>query len=308
MNNRIVTLIPSATEIVCALGFKDQLVGRSHECDFPSSITHLPICTEPKFDVNGTSHEIDTRVKDLLGDSLSVYRVFSETLKALQPDVIVTQTQCDVCAVNLHDVELALDNWLGKKPSLVSLQTTDLAGVWSDIRTVAKALDQEAQGENVLSALLARIHTIADQATTLPNPPKIACIEWMDPLMAAGNWVPELVHMAGGINLFGEAGKHAPWLTWDALEEADPDIILILPCGFSIPQIQEHLPTLTSNPVWNQLRAVKLGQVYATDGNQYFNRPGPRLVESLEIMAEIFHPQTFTFNHQDSGWTSALQR
>ena len=304
MNNRIVTLIPSATEIVCTLGLEGQLVGRSHECDFPFSITHLPICTEPKFDVNGTSQEIDARVQNLLKDSLSVYRVFPETLKELQPDVIVTQTQCDVCAVSLQDVERALDDWLGTKPSLVSLQTTDLAGVWTDIRSVAKALDQESHAETVLNALQARMTTIADVTKTLTNPPKVACIEWMDPLMAAGNWMPELVEMAGGTNIFGEAGKHAPWLTWDALKQADPDIILILPCGFSIPQIHEHLPTLTSNPVWSQLQAVKLGQVYATDGNQYFNRPGPRLVESLEILAEIFHPHTFTGNHQGSGWVS----
>ncbi len=308
MQSRIVTLIPSATEIVCALGLEAQLVGRSHECDFPSSITHLPACTEPKFDVNGTSQEIDGRVKNLLKNSLSVYRVFPEILQELQPDVIVTQTQCDVCAVSLHDVELALDSWLGKKPSLVSLQTTDLSGVWSDIRAVAKALDQEAQGEQALSNLQARMNVITKQAQTLENRPRVACIEWMDPLMAAGNWVPELVHMAGGISIFGEAGKHAPWLTWEALEQADPDIILILPCGFSLSQIQEHMPTLTANPVWSQLRAVKSGYVYATDGNQYFNRPGPRLVESLEILAEIFHPRTFSFNHQGSGWISVLQK
>ncbi|MGB0909570.1 MAG: cobalamin-binding protein [Nitrospirales bacterium] len=302
MTTRIITLIPSATEIVCALGLEEQLVGRSHECDFPSSITHLPICTELKFDVDGTSQEIDSRVKNLLKKSLSVYRVFPEILHELQPDVIVTQTQCDVCAVSLHDVELALDSWLGKKPSIVSLQTTDLSGVWSDIRSVARALDQEARGEQVLNALLARMNGITQLAHTLPHPPRVACIEWMDPLMAAGNWVPELVQMAGGISIFGEAGKHAPWLTWESLAEADPDLILILPCGFSLAQIQEHLPTLTAHPIWHTLQAVKTGQVYATDGNQFFNRPGPRLVESLEIMAEIFHSRTFNYKHQGIAW------
>ena len=300
--SRIVSLIPSATEIVCALGLEDQLVGRSHECDFPASITHLPVCTEPKFDVNGTSCEIDTRVKNLLENSLSVYRVFPEMLKELQPDVIVTQTQCDVCAVSLHDVELALDSWLGKKPAIVPLQTTDLSGVWNDLRTVAITVGQEAQGEMVLSTLNARMNAIAGQAKTLRNPPRVACIEWIDPLMAAGNWVPELVTMAGGCNLFGEAGQHAPWITWKAIQEADPDMILVLPCGFSLSQIQDHLPELASNSIWSTLLAVRMGRVYATDGNQYFNRPGPRLVESLEILAEIFHPRVFDFNHQGSGW------
>ena len=299
---RILTLIPSATEMVCALGLEDQLVGRSHECDFPASITHLPVCTEPKFDVKGTSQEIDTRVKNLLENALSVYRVFPEKLQELQPDVIVTQTQCDVCAVNLHDVELALDSWLGKKPSIVPLHTTDLSGVWSDLLRLAATLGLEDQARQVLKALHTRMNAIAEQAQTLRHTPKVACIEWMDPLMAAGNWVPELVTMAGGYNVFGKPGQHAPWITWEALQAAEPDIILILPCGFSLSQIQEQLPTLTSNPVWHSLHAVRKSRVYATDGNQYFNRPGPRLVESLEILAEIFHPHTFNFNHQGSGW------
>ena len=299
---RIITLIPSATEMVCALGLEDQLVGRSHECDFPSSITHLPVCTEPKFEVNGTSHEIDTRVKNLLENALSVYRVFPDRLQELRPDVIVTQTQCDVCAVNLHDVELAFDSWLGKKPTIIPLQTTDLSGVWSDLRRVATTLGKEDRAQQVISSLQSRMNTISEQAKTLLNPPTVACIEWMDPLMAAGNWMPELVTMAGGFNVFGEAGQHAPWITWEGLQEAEPDIILILPCGFSMTQIQEQLPTLTSNPIWSKLHAVRRGRVYATDGNQYFNRPGPRLVESLEILAEIFHPRTFDFNHQGTGW------
>ncbi len=256
--------------------------------------------------MNGSSHEIDARVKDLLGNALSVYRVFPDMLQTLQPDVIVTQTQCDVCAVNLQDVEQALDSWLGKKPAIVPLQTTDLSGVWNDLHTVAVALKQETRGQKVLDMLQARMKAIAQQAHPLNHSPKVACIEWMDPLMAAGNWVPELVEMAGGSCLFGKAGHHAPWITWEALLNADPDIILILPCGFSLSQIQEHAHTLTSNPIWHQLRAVHMKNVYATDGNQYFNRPGPRLVESLEILAEIFHPHTFDFHHKGTGWTHML--
>ena len=193
LEQRIVTLIPSATEMVCALGLEHQLVGRSHECDFPMSVTQLPTCTEPTFEVNGSSQDIDVRVKHLLANSLSVYRVFPEKLQELQPDVIVTQTQCDVCAVSLKDVEQALDSWLGKRPSLVSLQTTDLAGVWNDLRHLASILERSELVERVLHTFQSRIDSIVEQTKKLREQPRVACIEWMDPLMAAGNWVPELV-------------------------------------------------------------------------------------------------------------------
>lgn len=302
MTARIVSLLPSATELVCALGLEDHLVGRSHECDYPTSITQLPVCTEPKFDVHGNSLELDTQVKDLLKDSLSVYRVRTETLKELHPDVIVTQTQCDVCAVNLHDVEVALGSWLGKKPAIASLQATDVSGVWKDLRIIAVMLGLESRANEVIATLETHMQQIARQTKTLHRNPRAVCIEWMDPLMAAGNWVPELVRMAGGTDLFGQAGQHAPWITWDRLRTADPDMILLMPCGFSLAKIAERICDLTSNPNWHRLSAVRNGQVYATDGNQFFNRPGPRLVESLEILAEIFHPDTFGSNHQGTGW------
>ncbi len=299
---RVVSLIASSTEIVCALGLEKSLVGRSHECDYPKTVTRLPVCTEPLIDPSRSSIEIDRQVKDVLRDALSVYRVDRGVLESLQPDVIITQSQCEVCAVSLRDVEGALAGWLDSRPRVVSLEPMGLADVWTDIRTVAGALGVPERGMSLVEHLQRRVAAIAERARALPTRPTVACIEWIEPLMAAGNWVPELVVLAGGVNLFGEAGKHSPWMTWEALRHADPDVIVVMPCGFDIPRTLEELPALTRNPEWCSLHAVKQGRVYVTDGNQYFNRPGPRLVESLEILAELFHPETFDFDHKGSGW------
>jgi iron complex transport system substrate-binding protein len=302
MPPRVVSLISSATEIVCALGCEDYLVGRSHECDFPPSVRRLPVLTEPKFNVEGNSRQIDRDVKNLLRDSLSVYRVDAERLAELEPDVIVTQAQCDVCAVSLRDVERAVCSWLTACPKLVSLVPNALADVWTDIENVADALGVRDVGMDVVERLRSRVRAISERAATLSRRPGIACIEWIDPLMAAGNWVPELVEMAGGNNLFGQAGKHSPWMTFEQLVAADPEVIVVMPCGFDIARSRVELPALSQRPEWSQLTAVRAGRVYLADGNQFFNRPGPRLVESLEILAELLHPETFRFGHEGVGW------
>ena len=299
---RVVSLIASATEIVAALGEREKLVGRSHECDYPPDVLGLPQCTEAKLPTDGTSYEIDERVKAVLQEGLAVYRVFAEELDALAPDVIITQSQCDVCAVSLKDVEEAVCHMVASRPAIVSLEPNCLADVWGDIRRVAEALDIREKGESLVARLQSRMDDIAQRASALDARPSVACIEWIDPLMSAGNWMPELVEMAGGRNLFGEAGKHSPWMTFEALEGADPDIVLILPCGWDRARARAEMPPLTNRPGWAGLRAVQEGRVYLTDGNQYFNRPGPRLAESLEILAEVFHPGEFEFGHEGSGW------
>jgi iron complex transport system substrate-binding protein len=299
---RIVSLIASATEIVCALGCEDQLVGRSHECDYPSSVLRLPVCTEPKFDVTGSSRAIDERVKAILQDALSVYRVRADRLADLRPDVIVTQTQCEVCAVSLRDVEQALGANFVARPRIVALAPNALADLWSDIQSVADALAIPERGRELVARLRERMAGIAANAHAVPERPTVACIEWIDPLMASGNWMPELIDMAGGVNLFGEAGKHAPWMTWEELCGKDPDVILVLPCGFNLQRTSQEVPMLTCKPEWPRLRAVHSGRVYLLDGNQYFNRPGPRLMESLEIIAEVLHPHVFHFGHEATGW------
>jgi iron complex transport system substrate-binding protein len=299
---RIVSLIASATEIVCALGFEGDLVGRSHECDYPESVKRLPVCTEPKFNVEGTSCEIDQRVKAVLQEALSVYRVHANVLRRLRPDVIVTQEQCDVCAVSRRDVEQAVCAWLGTRPRVVSLKPNALADVWAGVHQVADALAAPRRGADLIGRLRRRMADLTVRAAALPLRPTVACVEWIEPLMAAGNWTPELVEMAGGANLFGEAGKHAPWMTWEQLCDKDPDVIAVMPCGFDLARTRREMPPLTQKPEWPRLRAVRDRRVYLTDGNQFFNRPGPRLVESLEILAELLHPAAFHFGHEGTGW------
>jgi iron complex transport system substrate-binding protein len=298
-------MIASATEIICALGCEENLVGCSHECDYPPSVRKLPITTETKFQADGTSYQIDERIKAILQEGLSVYRVKADLLKKLNPDLIVTQTQCEVCAVSAKDVESATCQWLGIKPEIVSLHPNSMSDLWIDIQRVAAALHVEDKGETLIAQLKDRIEKVRDQAQKLiqkVEPPRIACIEWIDPLMAAGNWVPELVEIAGGRNLFGEAGKHSPWMTWEQLQASDPDLISLMPCGFDIPRTRSEMNILAKNPIWNSLRAVRENQIYIMDGNQYFNRPGPRLVDSLEIMLEILHLDRIRPRYQGRGW------
>jgi iron complex transport system substrate-binding protein len=300
---RIISLLPSATEIVAALGFGDHLVGRSHECDFPPGVEKLPICSSTKIPVQGTSYEIDERVKEIVAEGLSVYRVNVERLRELRPDFILTQTQCAVCAVTPRDLEQALYTWTGAQPALVSLEPNNLDDVWNDFRRVAEALGVHPRAENLIDSLTKRLGAIRDDTEKLSRP-TVAAIEWLGPLMAGGNWMPELIEIAGGSSLFAKPGEHSNWLEWSTLIEADPEVILLLPCGFKIAQTVRDLNLLTDNPAWANLRAVKLGRVYAIDGHHFFNRPGPRLVESAEIVAEILHPDRFSFGHRGTGWIS----
>ena len=299
---RVVSLICSATEIVCTLGRGGDLVGRSHECDYPPEVSALPALTAPQFELGGSSGAIDTRVKDLLRDGLAIYRIDADLLRDLRPDVIVTQDQCEVCGASLADVEAAVCDWTGADVRIVSCRPLGLADVWTDIRNVGEALDAGDSAERTIAGLQARMSAIAATAADLPEKPAVATVEWIDPLMAAGNWMPELVAMAGGRNLFGEAGGHAPWMSWDDLKAADPDAILVLPCGFDMDRSVAEMPALTARPGWSGLRAVQNGKVFVTDGNQYFNRPGPRLAESLEILAEILHPAHFGYGWEGKGW------
>jgi iron complex transport system substrate-binding protein len=299
---RIVSLLPSATEIVCALGFQDALVGRSHECDFPPRVAGLPSLTSPKFDPEGSSAQVNQRVLTILSEALAVYRVDALRLRELQPDIIVTQSQCDVCAVSMREVEEAVAEWVGKRPEIVSLAPYALADIFTDIERVARAFGVAEKGREVTCKLRSRMDAIAQAASASDSRPRLAVIEWIEPLMATGNWMPELVAMAGGENLFGRPGEHSPWMKFAELAATDPDVILICPCGFKIDRTLEELPLLARNPGWTQLRAVRSNQVFVADGNQYFNRPGPRIAESLEILAETLHPSRFNFGHQGRDW------
>ncbi|MGH7963065.1 MAG: cobalamin-binding protein [Candidatus Binatia bacterium] len=291
--DRLVSLLPSSTEIVCSLGLRDRLVGVSHECDFPPDVVGLPILTAPKLNPHATSAAIDARVREIVREGLSVYRINTDTLQALQPDLIVTQDQCDVCAVSLPEVEEAVRCFLTPQVAVVSLRPQCLADIWEDIRRVAQATGREAKAEEVIAELKKRVWEVEQRTRYLPRP-RVACLEWLDPLMAAGNWIPEMIELAGGTYTLAAGGAHSPTITWDMLVDSQPDVLILMPCGFKIAQAQADLPMLTAHPQWQALPAVQANQVFVVDGNAYFNRPGPRIVESVEMLAEILHPQQCT--------------
>lgn len=302
---RIVSLIASSTEIVHALGLGQYMVGRSHECDYPESVKALPVCTSPKFKVEGTSLEIDQRVKEILEKSLSVYMVDAEMLDNLEPSHVITQAQCEVCAVSLKDVEEAACQMIKSRPEIISLEPNCLEDFFTDLRHVGKALgvsEAATKLENQSRSKIAEINNRTKAITDKIGRPTVAIVEWIEPLMAAGNWMPELVELASGINLFGTAGKHSPWMAFEQLKEKDPDIIIVTPCGFDNQRTLEEMPLFAASNGYNDLKAVKTGRVYVADGNQYFNRPGPRLIDSLEILAEIFYQEAFALKHKDTAW------
>jgi iron complex transport system substrate-binding protein len=304
---RVVSLIASATEIACALGRGGALVGRSHECDFPAEIARLPALTQPKFKVEGTSAEIDARVRAIVRDGLSVYRVDAEALSALTPDVILTQDHCEVCAVSLSDVEAATCTWTGRPVDIVSLKPDSMADVYADIRRVARALDAGPTGETLVSDMQTRIAAVARRVASVLRP-RVAFIEWVEPLMAGGNWMPELIEAAGGINLFGTAGQHSGWMQWSELAAADPDAIVVAPCGYDLARCLQELPLLEAKPGWPDLAAVRNARVYFADGNAYFNCPGPRLADTAEILAELLHPEVAGCAHRETAWVALNRR
>jgi len=294
---KVVSLLASATEIVCALGGESDLIGRSHECDYPPAVHSLPVCTSAYVDASRPSLEIDQSVKEHLSSGMPIYQVNRERLEALRPDVIVTQSHCEVCAVSRKDVENTLGPELLRSANIVTLRPNRLEDIWNDIALVARAMKIPDEGRALIDQCKARMAAVSDKAVQISNRPRVACIEWIDPLMAAGNWVPELVEMAGGINVFGKAGLHSPWMEWTDLIKENPDILVIMPCGFDLPRVRKEMKPLTDRPDWGGLKAVREEKVLLVDGNQYFNRPGPRLTDSLEILAEIFQPSVFHFGH-----------
>jgi len=298
---RVVSLLPSATEIAVAVGLGEGLVGRSHECDFPPFVQALPVCTATKLEKGLTSLQIDDRVQEIVRQGLSVYEVDAPLLRSLRPDVILTQSQCAICAVTPADLEEALSDWIGSPPTLLSLAPDDLDDVWGDFRRVGEAVDALDAADAAIDQLHSRLDGLRSRSAANPSRPTVAAIEWIDPLMAAGNWVPELIQIAGGQPLFATPGQHSPWLEWDALVAADPALIVMMPCGYQIPQTLADLAPLIGRPGWQGLSAVRQDRVFVVDGHHYFNRPGPRLVESARIIAETIEASDGP-QRQGDGW------
>ncbi len=297
---RIISLLASATEIITELDCLEQMVGRSHECDYPPEILHLPVVSTTQIDINTSSEQIDAQIKQLVeqkdvvqGDAfkaLSIYTLDVELLQQLQPDVIFTQTQCEVCAVSERDVIQAIRHLTGLQPSVVSLTPYQLSDVWEDVLRVGKALNRVVQAQELVRGYQQRLEQLQAITTVFHKgkaAPRVALLEWLDPLMATGNWTPELITYAGGENIFGEIGQHAPWITWEELQIANPEILVLAPCGFTLERTLQELYILKQHPAWNTLQAVQQGRVYAIDGNNYINRSGPRLVESAAILARV---------------------
>lgn len=312
---RIVSLLASATEMIYELGCLDQLVGRSHECDFPPQVRSLPVVSRVQIDTEGSSAQIDEQIKQLAQASqasstsenaalkaLSIYAIDVAQLQALQPDIIFTQTQCEVCAVSERDVMQAVQQLTGLRPRIISLSPYRLSDVWDDVLRVGQALGNPRQAERLVDGYKKRLGQVLNVTSRFGTRPRVAILEWLDPLMGAGNWTPELVAFASGYNIFGEIGMHSPWLSWEELRQADPDILVLSPCGFTIERTMMDIPALQKHPLWQSLQAVQAGRVYAIDGNQYLNRSGPRLVESTELLARVMWGERFGIEVDEQGW------
>lgn len=291
---RIVSLIASATEMVAALGCADQLVAVSHECDWPpEAVDGRPVVTRPKINVTKKSLDIHKDIEAIVARGLGVYEIDVAALKQAKPDVIITQDQCEICAVTREDVLRATQECLGYDVHIVTLHPDSLEDIFRDILKVGKALSLQEESQGYVEELKEKMDVVARQTVGLSHKPCVVSLEWMNPLMAAGNWIPEMVRMAGGINEMTKEGDHTRMVSLEDLIQNDPDILLVMPCGFKIEQTLENRIDLDPIPGFRNLKAYREGHIYIIDGNVYMNRPGPRILESLYILAGLFHPTLF---------------
>ena len=294
---KIVSLIPSATEIIFALNLNDNLVGVSHECDYPKEALKLPKLTTSKIKTEQASLKIDYEIKEILERSLSVYDVKSNLLKKLNPDVIITQSQCSVCAVSLKDVEKCLGSFIDKKPILIDLKPNTFEDVLSDIKLVGKKLDKQKESNFLVKNIKNEINKI--KVKTLNSKIKnVLCIEWIEPIMTAGNWIPQLVKFAGGKSILAKPGKNSNFINLEDINFKEVEIVIFMPCGFDISRSKKEI--LKSKI--DYFKILKDKKKILVDGNKYFNRPSPGLLESTKILAEIIHPEIFPAKQNIKRW------
>ena len=286
---RIVSFLPSATETLYQLGAASQIVGVTHECKFPQAARKKPRVIRPSFDPGSmTGREIDSKIVELVRSGRDIYIVNDETLKRANPDLIVAQGLCEVCSPFTKEISRAV-NVLGGRPDVLVLDPHDLDDILVGVMDVAEKIDKVKQGRKLVASLQKRIDAVRGMKTK--SRPRVLCIEWLDPLFTAGHWVPQMVEYAGGINGISSAGEPSRRMEIDEVVQFDPDVIMLMPCGFGIKRTLEELPSLANNEKWKSLRAVQSGKVYAVNANAYFSKPGPRTVTGLEIMAKILHPE-----------------
>ncbi len=304
---RIVSLLPSATEIVCALGLQEHLVGVSHECDFPIGVEMLPRVTRTAIPKGLDSLAIDNTVRELLQTQAALYHLNEEILAELKPEFIVTQALCDVCAVSAEEVNSVACRLPGQ-PRVINLEPMSLAQVFETIALLGTATRRQQQADRVLQLLQGRVAAVTSRTASIPvtERPRVAMLEWIDPLFNAGHWTPELVSMAGGIDCLGNANQPSRQIAAKDLIDSNPDVVFIALCGFDMTRTAEDLPLLNKIPGWEALRCVQQGRVYYTDGNAYFSRPGPRLVDSLEILAHTLFPHLHPNLHPNLHASAAI--
>jgi iron complex transport system substrate-binding protein len=280
---RIVSLLPSATEILFAIGAGDEVAGVTHECDFPPEAAHLPHLTSSALPVAGTPAEIDRHVRANLHAGSSIYHLDAALLERLAPDLIVTQELCAVCAVSYDIVERAAKRLRGD-PRIVSLEPSSLDDVFANIAFLGEITNHAAGARRLLDSMQLRIDALRDRPKPTPSP-RTLVLEWTDPPMSGGHWTPGLVELAGGTPILSHPGANSQRIEWSAILAADPDLVVVAPCGFDLARTDEAIALLEDVPEWKQLRAYRTGRIYPMDGNAYLNRPGPRLVDTAEIMS-----------------------
>jgi len=297
---RIVSLLPSATEIVCALGLFDALVGVSHDCDYPPAVTGKPVLSQAIITGDLSSGDVDRRIREQLHQGLSVYHLDQAQLNRAAPTLILTQELCEVCAPSFTLVEAAA-RVAASDSRIVSLEPH---GLWDILDTIRLLGDLTGTGDHA-AALVARLRERSEhvRGAVAGRPrPTVICLEWLDPLFVAGHWVPEMVDLAGGSDLLGHPRAHSYTVEWRAVLEADPDVLLLMPCGFDVSRTRAEARPLMDRAGWRTLKAVQSGRVYATNGTAYFNRPGPRIVDGLEILGAILHPEAVSWALPEDGW------
>lgn len=292
---RICSLLPSATEIVFALGLGDSLVGVTHECDFPSQAKDKSTVVISRIDSEKlSSHEVDEEVSRYICEGKSIYLVDKEAFREADPDLLITQELCEVCAVSGEEVVNAVD-LLDRRPDTISLEPSTLGEILETVHQVGEATGKRNKAEEVVENLRSRIETVRSLFANERDRPRVFCMEWLEPPFAAGHWVPEMVEIAGGECGFGKAGEHSFKVSWEEILDYAPQFLFIMPCGFNIERTLEEIDSVTSHRHWNKLPATSRGQVYLVDANSYFSRPGPRVVDGLEILARTLHPERRKF-------------
>ncbi len=290
---RIVSFLPSATEMACALGLGNQLVGITHECDYPPEVEGKPVVVRNVLPIEKMSQsELDAAVTQRMRDGLSLYQVDEKLLQELAPDIILTQDLCQVCAPSGNEVTEAL-RLLPRKPQILWLTPKSLAEIFDNLRELGQATDRVKEAQELIATGRARLDKIASVTRNVSHRPRVFCMEWLDPVYCSGHWMPEMVEIAGGVDALGRNGADSVRIPWHEVLEWAPEVLIITPCGFNLDKVIEQTPQLFSRPDWSELPAVRNGRVYAVDANSYFARPGPRVVDGTELLAHLIHPELF---------------